>query len=265
MSLDNELWLAGVLLEAGVLGLLIYRRVWRLLPFFCLFIAWSLVSEGLSYLVERRFAGLTSVGYLHTYLAVMAIDSALQFCVMVEIAWSILRPLRASLSYRALLLVALVILVAGSAIWPFASVHGLGRYSAAWRGLVHLQQTASILRIVVFLFMAGCSQLLSIGWRDRELQIATGLGFYSLVSLTVDILQQHREMGPIYNSLERIAVVSYCCSLLYWGFSFSRQEAARREFTPQMQSFLLAVAGTARSARIDLTDSRAGRRRDDRD
>ena len=42
-----------------------------------------------------------------------------------------------------------------------------------------LQHTVSILRILFFLVLAGGSQLLSIGWRDRELQVATGLGFYS--------------------------------------------------------------------------------------
>jgi hypothetical protein len=43
--------------------------------------------------------------------------------------------------------------------------------------------------------------------------------------------------------------------LIYWVYCFSRQEAERREFTPQMQNFLLALAGTARSTRIALTDS----------
>jgi hypothetical protein len=116
-------------------------------------------------------------------------------------------------------------------------------------------QTTSILRILFFLALAGCSQLLSIGWRDRELQVASGLGFYSLVSLAVAMLHTHQNMGPLYSHLQQVVVASYICSLLYWAVSFSQKEAVRREFSPQMQSLLLSVAGTARATRTALADS----------
>jgi len=96
--------------------------------------------------------------------------------------------------------------------------------------------------------------LLSIGWRDRELQVATGLGFYSIASLAVQVAQSHQGMGQ-YSDLNRIVVASYVCSLLYWVFSFATKEAERRDFTPQMQNFLLAVAGAARTSRSVLTES----------
>jgi len=57
---------------------------------------------------------------------------------------------------------------------------------------------------------------------------------------------------------------SYSCCLLYWAYSFARKEAERREFTPQMQNFLLAMAGTARTTRMALADSAAQRNRDRR-
>jgi hypothetical protein len=60
--------------------------------------------------------------------------------------------------------------------------------------------------------------------------------------------------------LNQIAAVSYMCSLFYWIFSFTQKEAAPREFTPQMENFLLAVAGTAHASRIDITE--ATRRKD---
>jgi hypothetical protein len=52
-----------------------------------------------------------------------------------------------------------------------------------------------------------------------------------------------------------MGVASYICSLLYWVFSFAQKEAERREFSPQMQGFLRAVAGTARATRVAMTDS----------
>ena len=126
---------------------------------------------------------------------------------------------------------------------------------------MRLLQTTAILRILFFLVLAGCSQLLSIGWRSRELQIATGLGFYSLVSLGVAMLHTHQTMGPLYRHLNQVEVASYLCSLLYWVFSFAQKEAERREFSPQMQNLLLAVAGAARSTRMALTDSTSDKER----
>jgi len=96
--------------------------------------------------------------------------------------------------------------------------------------------------------------LLSIGWRDRELQVATGLGFYSIVSMAVTVLQSHQGMGQQYVHLNQFVSASYVLSLAYWAFSFATKEAERREFTPQMQSFLLAMAGTARTTRIALAE-----------
>jgi hypothetical protein len=47
--------------------------------------------------------------------------------------------------------------------------------------------------------------------------------------------------------------------LLYWLVSFAQKEAERREFTPQMQNFLLAMGGAAHSTRVALTESRTGK------
>jgi hypothetical protein len=98
-------------------------------------------------------------------------------------------------------------------------------------------------------------------WRSRELQVATGFGFYSFVSVAVAALNTHQSTGLQFAHLYRIVVVGFLCSLLYWVFSFAQKEAARQEFTPQMQRVLLAMAGTARTARVALEDSRANKPR----
>jgi hypothetical protein len=250
--------------EAAVLGLLIYRRVWRILPVFCAYVAWGLLSDTGGYAVQRFLAATTTHGYLIIYFLNLTVDSVLQIGVLIELAWSILRPLRPSLSRGALVAVGLLIVAVGSAVWPFVGIHGQASLSPAWRNLIHLQQTTSILRILFFLGLAGCSQLLSIGWRDRELQVASGFGFYSIVSLGVDIWRSHQAMGQQYKLLDQIVTASYVCSLLYWVFSFAQKEAERREFTPQMQSFILALAGTAKSTRMSLSDDRVSKNRDRR-
>jgi hypothetical protein len=210
------------------------------------------------YIVLSRYP----VEYFNVYFAQTVIDSALLFCVLVELAWSVLRPVRASLSRSALLVVAALLLLAGAAIWPFANLPGLAHAaSRQWLLLVQLEQTVSILRILFFLFLALGSQFLSIGWRDRELQIATGLGFFSLVNVAISILQARQSAGLQYVHLQQFVVAGFLASLIYWLVSFAQKEAERREFTPQMQSMLLAVAGAARSTRVALEDSHGDKAR----
>jgi hypothetical protein len=249
MSLDNALSLAVIVIEAAVLGLLLYRRTWRVLPVFCLYLTCDLFGSVVLYEVLRLFP----TAYFDLYLADLVIDSILEFAVLVELAWSVLRPLRSSLPRGSLIVVAGLVVALGAAIWPFAVIPGFGSSLPGWHFLVRLQQTTSILRVLFFLALAGCSQLLSIGWRNRELQVATGLGIYSLASLVVAMLHTHQSMRPFYGQLNQIVIASFLCSLLYWAFSFAQKEAERREFTPQMQNLLLAVAGSARSTRIALT------------
>ncbi len=251
LSLDTILWIAGSVAEAAVIALLLYRRFWRTFPVFLLYVIVSLVESIAAYVILHRYAS----AYVTGYIVEMILDSVLMFGVLVELGWSVLRPLHASLPRSTLLAVACLILILGSLIWFAAGVPVTANLPHAKGVLEHLQQTSSILSVLVFLGLAGGSQLLSIGWRDRELQIATGFGFYSFISLVVAALLAHQTTWAQYRNLTRFMVASSLCSMVYWVVCFSRKEAERREFTPQMRSFLLAVAGAAHTTRIALEDS----------
>jgi hypothetical protein len=258
VSLDKVLWFSASVTEAAVIGLLLYRRVWRNFPIFVAYSIWTLAASVGVYAISRN---LSSSVYLTTYLAEIIIDSILLFSVLVELAWSLLRPIRTSLSRGVLVPIAAIILTVGAAVWPFTIVPGARGLSWELITLLRLQQTVSILQIFIFLAFVASTQLLSIGWRDRELQIATGLGFTSLVGLAVTVLHAQPAFRLQYNHLNQLGVGAYLCSLLYWLVSFAQQEEQRREFTPQMQSMLLAVAGAARATRVGLADSSAGTER----
>ena len=251
MNLNTILWLAGSLAEAVVIGLLLYRRLWRTFPAFLTYNVWILAGSIAAYLVLHHYPS----AYVTDYIVELIVDSVLIFGVFVELGWSVLRPLRVARPRRALLLIAGLILALGAAIWPFAAFPGAARVSREVAALMRMQQTFSILSVLVFLGLAGGSQLLSIGWRDRELQIATGLGINSLAGLAVAVLHMHQTTTAQYSNWNEVVVASYLCSLLYWVVSFSQKEAERKEFTPKMQSFLLAVAGAARTTRMTLEDS----------
>jgi hypothetical protein len=255
VSLNDTLEIAAIVFEAAVIGLLIYRRAWRTLPFFLIYVIWGLVSDVGDQIVYHHFPAR----YLTTYFVDQIVQFVLQFCVLVEIAWSVIRPFRASLPRFTVIILGVLIACAGAIIWQFADSAALVHTPHEWHMLLRLKQTVTILRIFCFLLLASCSQLLSIGWRDRELQIMTGLGFYSLTALTVSMIQSHQNFNEHYRALDQLLIATYVCSLLYWAVSFAQKETVRRQFSPQMQSLLLAVAGSARATRIELSDARTGK------
>jgi hypothetical protein len=253
MTLDFNLELVSATLQTVVIGLVIFRRIYRSLPLFSSYLVWLLLVQASSLYLEVHPSAI----YQKMYLIEDLIDSGFMFLVLVELSMSVLNPVRFSLPRWTFLVVSGLLALAFVAIWPFSKPPGVTPLSQTSVYIIQLEITGSVLRILFVLALAGFSQLLSISWRDRELQIATGLGFYALVGLSVTLL--HMNQGATdslqYHYLDEIASGSYIVSVLYWIVSFAQKVPERREFTPQMQSFLLALAGQARSTRMAVTSS----------
>jgi hypothetical protein len=248
--IDNELLIAGIAAEIAVLVFLVSRKAWKTLPVFCVFIVWSIIDDLVNFVIVYKFPG----AYWQAYLWEMMPDALLQLAVLVELAWSVLRPNRSILPRGTIYVIMVLIGIAGLIVWPLAGMTVPANISHRAVFYVHFLQTVAILRVVCFLMMAGFSQVLSIGWKDRELQIATGLGFFSIVSLIVAVLHSRQDTGIAYHWLDRVTSGSYLGTLVYWVLSFSTKEQERKEFSPQMQQLLLLMSGGARASRIALTD-----------
>lgn len=261
MSSDSILTIALVAGEALVLVPIMRRNIWRILPVFSAYLVWDLASDLAGLYFQSRGAAFN---YLRFYTIEMTIDSLVVFTVLVELGWSVLRPIRASLPKGSLFALAALIAIAGLLIWPLAVKTTPPRMTDEGATIFHLQQTFAILRVTCFVVMASFSQLLSIGWRDRELQVATGLSIYSIATLLVNMLHAHQLSGTNYHRLDEAVSISYLCTLAYWVVSFAAKEYQRKEFSPQMQQFLLLMGGGARTGSIALTDlpSKRQRKRD---
>jgi hypothetical protein len=257
LTLELTIWLVSAIAEASVLVLVVRRKLWRLLPIFSIYVAWALASDVAYFLITRRLPAAQT----DAYTVEVALDSLFQFAVLVELFWSVLRPVRTSLPKGSLFILAGLLAVAGAIIWPIAGMAVPDNLLPRMSFLYHLTHTFAILRVICFLVMASFSQLLSIGWRDRELQVATGLGLYSIVSLIVAVLETHHLSYSQSRWLDNSETVGYVCTLSYWVFSFVTKEQERKEFSPQMQQVLVLMGGGARAGRVALTDLSAQNRR----
>ncbi len=183
MTLEILLLLLGLIAEATVLGLLLHRRIYKQLPLFSAYLAWSVINDiGLQFLLQR-YAGVA----VRIYLVSAIIDAVFVFCVLSEISMSVLKPVRASLPRWTLFAVAGLIAFVCAVVWPFAKPSDFHQ-GPTFQLVLHMQLTTALVRVLFFLALAALSQLLSLGWRDRELQIATGFGIYSLASLLAALL-----------------------------------------------------------------------------
>lgn len=249
MDWEFAILVSAMAAEAAIILLMIKGRVFRSFPVFSFYLCWSLFSDAFLYFIRVDHPA----SFFRIYLIQLILDSAMIFALLVEVAWSVLRPIRNSLPKHSWIGIAVLLAVGALLLWPVAGFVAPPHISHLGKTLFHLQQTPAILRAVFFLALAAFSQVLSIGWRDRELQIATGLGLYSIVSLGVTFIHTHQLSGTQpYLWLDRAVGVSYLVALLYWVYAFATKPAERREFTPQMQSMLLAVAGAARATRVEL-------------
>jgi hypothetical protein len=259
MTLDSNLELVFAIVQAIVIVLLIIRRIYKALPLFSSYLIWLLLLQGASALLST-YSESHRASYEHQFFIASIFDIVFLLCVLAELSMSVLSPIRSSLPRWTGLVVAGILALVFGVIWNFAIPPGFSNLTTTSQQAVHIDIASSVLRIVFFLVLAGFSQLLALGWRDRELQIATGLGFYSLVSLSVMVLHMNQGASNtdairMYHILDRVVGVSYIVSMVYWVVSFAQKVPERREFTPQMQSFLLALAGNAREARVALDGS----------
>ncbi len=250
MYLANLLVTIGIVAEATFIGVLVWRRIYRSLPVFFFYIVWGVVGDSVV-LIERTLMHSKSLCpfEIETY-----VDSLFQYLVLIELAWAIFRPIQRLLPKGFLLGISLIIAAAALLAWPFSGIDETSLYPRQLLIALHAQRSFAIVRIVFFLVLACSSQFLRIGWRDRGLQVATGLGFYSLVSLAGTVVHSHQSYGWQYFYVDVGIAFSYLLSLVYWSYSFAQREAPQREMTPEMQGLLLGMADVLRRQRRKLSE-----------
>jgi hypothetical protein len=235
--------LLGLLGQVILFVILIVRRKYRSFPIFTSYIAFNLFYDiGLGALIVGNPNGFgRSLAF-----ALLPVQYLIEIAVLLEIAWHVLRPVHVSLpkgSIRFFILSVIVAVIGGTLLAWHVDTTGnkLEDIKAP------LDLTVGFLRLLVFVATAAFAQLLGINWKDKVLQLATALSFYSAASLILSLVERFagNNMEPIRGFLFLLEV----CSLVW---VFTTKDAERREFSPQMEQFLITLAGRAKHARTVL-------------
>ena len=248
-QIDSILTIAGYVTTVVLVITMIYRGLHLQFPIFTSYLVFGLITDPLMFWLYSH----TPEVYPTAFIISSVVDFILQVCVLFEIASSVLRPVKKSLPARSLLVFGLLVLFATAAtaliaykVLPHASLAQLPIF------LQKIGLALALMRMGIFVAIAVFAQMLGIGWKNHVLQLATGLAFYSAVSLIIETAHSRLGLGTQFHALDQMMVASYLGTLAFWIWSFAQQEETRKEFSPQMQNFLLSIAGSTRSSRLDL-------------
>jgi hypothetical protein len=255
LTIDNVSVAAGLILQATLAFVLIRRRLARFYPIFLLYLLLNLVEDPLGGVLEGRQI------YLRYYFVVTILDYILQLLILFEIGRNVLRPSKRSLPFPILPVATIGILLCALIAISFSPQVQLIGVSHTREVLIRVSLVLAILKILLFVALAGFAQVLGIGWKSHVLQLATGFAFYGAVSVMVQ-LSSSRVAGMDKHSylvhlarLTQIQSAAYNLALAFWIWAFSRNEAPRKDFTPQMQEVLVTIAQSAKRTRLSVTRS----------
>jgi hypothetical protein len=244
-ALFAVLGILGIFVEVALFAILIARHQYRLFPVFTVYMGFNLLNDfGVGALLVMYPQSLGR----NVAFALLPLQYLLELSVLLEIAWKVLSPVHASLpkgSIRSFAgLIGLSILAGTLLAW---------RYNHTGNQIQDFKQpldlTVGMLRMLIFVATAAFAQLLGIGWKNKVLQLATALSFYSAIDLIVSLAVHF--LGES-STLERIRPFSYLLELGFLLWVFTTKDVERREFSPQMERFLVTLAGRAKHARTVL-------------
>jgi hypothetical protein len=237
--------LLGLAAEIALLVILLVRRQYRSFPVFTLYVAFNVLTDVVLAAVMAAYP--PQVGRSAVFV-LLPLQYLFDLAVLFEIAWNVLRPVHTSLprgTIRVFIgLVALALLCGTLLAWH---VHDTG--NRAFDIKRPLDLTVGLLRMLIFAATAGFAQVLGIGWKNKVLQLATALSFYSAVDLIVSLVARHSTSS---DAAEPIRGVAYAFELGFLVWAFTTKDVRRREFSPQMEQFLGTLAGRAKLARTAL-------------
>jgi hypothetical protein len=252
-ALYSTVFLLGSLAELVLLGVLLVRRQYRNFPVFTAYIAFNVLCDIV--VVGGLAAGATSARTSSWItLILLPPQYLLEIGVLFEIAWHVLKPVHPSLPPKAVKTFAW--LLVGALVGGALLAWHVGPQAGSLEAKIKLNMDLSVgmMRMLIFVVTAAFAQALGIGWKNRVLQLATGLSFYSAVDLVASVIESHASQSEVPNHLKGAA---YLFELAFFVWAFTTKEVRRREFSPQMQEFLVTISGRVKDTRAAIVRTQA--------
>ena len=255
-GIDYLLWAAGFLLEAVLLVILLWRRRARSFPFFTAWIAETIVTEVILYIIYRYG---TKQAYLVGYLWAGCIDLGLQLCVFYELASHVFRPVgRWAPDVRRSFagIVGVSVIIAVGLTWLTTPPSRTWMRTLVIRG----NFSSSVLMSELFVGMVVLSATVKLPWKTHVARISQGLGVYSVIGILTEAghslfgLDRAARMSTAFSY---IRISSFLLCVGYWIVMLWREAPAPRPLPEEMR---VQLVGLQRRVEWDLQKIRVWKR-----
>lgn len=211
----------GTTAEVVLLGIISRRGVARGVPAFIAYLYWLILSD------LSMYAALALNCYTKAFRIEMLCDGLVLFGVLFGLAHSVLRPLPKFGSRCILGFIFVIVAGAAPIIWWLSESWSNDGWSETWHSLMRMQTNLALLRILFLVLLGVVIQFLAnhslpIGWGERELPIATGIGLYALASLAGSLLQTYHWTAKIILEISEGVSSTFFLVLIYWIIAFLR-------------------------------------------
>jgi hypothetical protein len=254
LTVDGVLWAVTFVAQPALAYFIIRKGASKQYPLLLTYMFFNIATDSLAWPLQH-----TKI-YLKFYFTCTVLDYLLQLLIILEIGRNVLRPSKRSLPFRLWPLVTAGIVICAIVAATFSPQLQSNGNDPTTHLLFRVTVGLAILKLLLFAGMAGFAQFLGIGWKNLVLRLASGLAFYGAVSLLVQLSSSHLSSASkdYVSHLVRLAqtqAVAYNLTLIFWIWAFSRNEAPRKDFTPQMQEVLVTIAESAKRTRLAVTRS----------
>ena len=204
-------WLAALVLQAILVGVLLAKRMWRKFPLFSTYAGLNLALGIGSYVIFRTGSPFA---YFVAYWVKEAIGLSLGLAVVYEVFSHLFRPYPGLRKLAALVFQgAVVLLVILGCIVVYAQP--LGEHTRIVAAFYIVEEAARILEVGLLLSLFLFASAFGLHWRQYVFGIAVGLGIFvtvELVAVTMRV-QFGITANPVFNI---VRTISFNSSLIIW-------------------------------------------------
>ena len=214
------LWMAQPVLQAVVVGVLLWRKRHRTFPVFFAY----LVSQVVVF--AATFVTFQMENYplrFYTYWVCQAISLAIGFKVIQEVFLDVFRPYPALKDLGAVLFkwAALVMLLVAGVVAAASSVSSAGPLVQA---VLTVERCVRVVQVGLIMFLLVFAKYLGVSWKQQSFGIALGFGEFAAFELIVVALRASGHIGQ--NAVDATNMIAYNCSVLVWlGYALANSPA----------------------------------------
>ena len=248
------LWASGFILNAALLFVLLYKRRYRTVPWFTVWIGSQSLYTIALFLAYR-------LGSKHVYAVVYwscdFLDFVLQLAVILEIAGIVLRRSGRWVSgarFRLSLIAMMAPLAAVAMAWSMQPAADSRLDSLFARASVF----TTVLVFLMFLGVVMASRQLGLGWRSYVMRESYGFIVWVTILFMTDGLHAYWRTLGHFTLLENVHIVVFQLAAIYWTIVFWLPEPAAPAMSAENINLLDALQRRLeygeRSGRVSTTD-----------